>query len=409
MIGFILFSKVVFANDITFMDIKNHWASKNIIRATENGIINGYSDGTFKPNEDVSVAEFLKMIIVAEDYEIKRVGKSIWPDFYIETAKENNLIEEEFLNYNLPLTRKGAVDIISKVIDLSSTKKSRTKFKDVEPEDEDDILKLVNLEIIKGYSDKTFKGDNNITRAEAVTIVNRIIDAKNQISISKKYSPEKKTDLSNYGTSVNEYSYNYEIKNDKILIYDSGRYSNSDGHVVSGKTINMTKVIKVIKSLIVENTYTEIVYSPSKYTINQLKLLHGESKKQIENGGADFTFTYFEDDLYKLATSSMHDEFDDNCYLKIELIKMWREYADFLNQKYIDEYKKRILLDALEIEFGYQHAERILEYMLEKNINYISNIDRDKEQIDVKRIGNYIIYYYQKEYGIPTFYVSKRQ
>ena len=405
-IGFMLFSKIVFASDTTFKDIDNHWAKQNIIRATENGIVNGYADETFKPDEKVSAVEFLKMIIVAENYEIERVGKSVWPDFYIETAKKNNLIEKEFSDYNLSLTRNGAVDKISKVIDLTDVNKIKTKLKDLKSENKNNVLKLVNLGVIKGYSDKTFKGENNITRAEAVTIINRIIDAENQISINKKYSPEKKTNLSNYGTSANEYSYNYEIKNNEILIYDSGRYSNSDGYAISSKIINIPKVIKVIKSLIVENTYTEVVYSPSKYVINQLKILHGESKNQIEKGGSDFTFTYFEDDLYKLASSSMHDEFDDNCYLKIEVIKMWGEYSDFLEQKYIDEYKKKILADALQTEFGYQHAEKILEYMLEKNINYVSNIDRDKEHIDVKKIGNYIIYYYQKEYGVPTFYIS---
>ena len=115
-IGFMLFSKIVFASDTTFKDIDNHWAKQNIIRATENGIVNGYADETFKPDEKVSAVEFLKMIIVAENYEIEIVGKSVWPDFYIETAKKNNLIEKEFSDYNLSLTRNGAVDIISKVI-----------------------------------------------------------------------------------------------------------------------------------------------------------------------------------------------------------------------------------------------------------------------------------------------------
>ena len=281
-IGFMLFSKIVFASDTTFKDIDNHWAKQNIIRATENGIVNGYADETFKPDEKVSAVEFLKMIIVAENYEIERVGKSVWPDFYIETAKKNNLIEKEFSDYNLSLTRNGAVDIISKVIDLTDVKKSKTKLKDLKSENKNNVLKLVNLSVIKGYSDKTFKGENNITRAEAVTIINRIIDAENQISINKKYSPEKKTNLSNYGTSANEYSYNYEIKNNEILIYDSGRYSNSDGYAISSKIINIPKVIKVIKSLIVENTYTEVVYSPSKYVINQLKILHEKVKIKLK-------------------------------------------------------------------------------------------------------------------------------
>lgn len=402
-----LFSKTVFAGDTRLIDVENHWAKETIVKAVQNNVINGYGDNTFRPDNNVTIAEFLKMIISVKNYKLERVGNSVWPDFYIETAKKNKLITNEYSDYNALLTRYDAVNIISNIIDLNDVNKSNIQFKDLKREYKTNVLKLVKFNIVNGYSDKTFRGENTITRAEAVTILSRMIDAQNKNSIYKTYAPQKRVDLSNYKTSDNSMEPNYEIKNNKILIYDNGKYSNSQEYKLNNNIINVSKVVQEIESLIRDNTYTEVIYSPSKYTINQLRISHGENKKEIENGGADFVFTYYENMLYKLAESSGKNEFNNDCYLKIELIKMWRDYSDYLNKIYIDEYKKETLLRILEIEFGYQQAEDILEYMIEKSINYVSNVGRDKEYAEVKQYGKYVICFYQKEYEHPVFYISK--
>ncbi|MFR1672534.1 MAG: S-layer homology domain-containing protein, partial [Candidatus Gastranaerophilaceae bacterium] len=43
----------------------NHWAAKQIQILTEKGVIVGYPDGTFKPDENVTRAEFASMAIKA--------------------------------------------------------------------------------------------------------------------------------------------------------------------------------------------------------------------------------------------------------------------------------------------------------------------------------------------------------
>ena len=43
----------------------NHWAAKQIEILTEKGVIVGYPDGTFKPDDNVSRAEFASMAIKA--------------------------------------------------------------------------------------------------------------------------------------------------------------------------------------------------------------------------------------------------------------------------------------------------------------------------------------------------------
>ena len=106
-----LFSKTVFAGDTRLIDVENHWAKETIVKAVQNNVINGYGDNTFRPDNNVTIAEFLKMIISVKNYKLERVGNSVWPDFYIETAKKNKLITNEYSDYNALLTRYDAVKI----------------------------------------------------------------------------------------------------------------------------------------------------------------------------------------------------------------------------------------------------------------------------------------------------------
>ncbi|MDR3149445.1 MAG: S-layer homology domain-containing protein, partial [Oscillospiraceae bacterium] len=45
-----------------FSDVADHWAYKNIMTAVKNGWINGYPDGTFRPQQNITRAETMVMI-----------------------------------------------------------------------------------------------------------------------------------------------------------------------------------------------------------------------------------------------------------------------------------------------------------------------------------------------------------
>ncbi|WP_242985420.1 S-layer homology domain-containing protein [Vallitalea okinawensis] len=47
---------------VTFSDIEGHWAEKNIEEATGAGLMIGYPDGTFRPDETVTRAEFATVL-----------------------------------------------------------------------------------------------------------------------------------------------------------------------------------------------------------------------------------------------------------------------------------------------------------------------------------------------------------
>src|SRR5690606_6161528 len=72
-----------------FGDVANHWAKSTIEWGVKNNMVEGYPDGTFKPNNNVTEAEFLALLIRA--YEGKKEnGKNHWADPYYDFAIKMN-------------------------------------------------------------------------------------------------------------------------------------------------------------------------------------------------------------------------------------------------------------------------------------------------------------------------------
>lgn len=94
-----------------FTDLnKNHWAYNIILTAYDKKIINGYSNGTFKPNSEINRAEALKIIFGAADitpplnkngsegFDFQDVHSSDWFYNYVMEAYENKIAEGYTIN-----------------------------------------------------------------------------------------------------------------------------------------------------------------------------------------------------------------------------------------------------------------------------------------------------------------------
>ena len=103
------------------------WYNNAISTLTNAGILYGYPDGNFVPDGNITRAEFAAMAVRFFTDEDEEIEGDAFPD-----------IADHWANYE---------------INLAYAKK-----------------------IIEGYPDGTFKPDQEITRAEAVTIVNRVLE-----------------------------------------------------------------------------------------------------------------------------------------------------------------------------------------------------------------------------------------
>lgn len=94
-----IFSAIAFAQGTSnpiFSDLpQNHWAYNAVKFMVERGIITGYPDNTFRPNNPVTRAEFARIMViglnlpikVTDNPSFKDVPKEHWAYPYVETAK----------------------------------------------------------------------------------------------------------------------------------------------------------------------------------------------------------------------------------------------------------------------------------------------------------------------------------
>ncbi|MDP2210426.1 MAG: S-layer homology domain-containing protein [Candidatus Aquicultor sp.] len=83
---------------LSFKDTGGHWAQGHIEKAKSLGFIDGYKDGSFRPNAGITRAEICKMVAYAKQY---RLGEHLnafpdcsghWAEIYIATAQENGVV-----------------------------------------------------------------------------------------------------------------------------------------------------------------------------------------------------------------------------------------------------------------------------------------------------------------------------
>ncbi len=98
-----------------FPDVSgDDWYVKYVCTAKALGIVEGYPDGTFKPALTVNFVEALKIIELGYDLEAGAVSDP-WYKRYVDTASGYNMIPHEILAFGAGLTRGQMADMITRL------------------------------------------------------------------------------------------------------------------------------------------------------------------------------------------------------------------------------------------------------------------------------------------------------
>nr|WP_281272223.1 cadherin-like beta sandwich domain-containing protein [Paenibacillus flagellatus] len=178
--------------DPSFTDIAAHWGEQSIVRAAAQKLVGGYPDGTFKPNNPVTRAEFTAMLAGA--LELSGTGAALhftdqakfgaWAKRAVALAVQAGIVsgyEDGSFRPDAQITRAEMASMIAKALKVSLDADAATSFADYE-----DIPKwakgaveaIRKLGIVSGRDDNRFVPNDTATRAEAVVMLLRMLEAR---------------------------------------------------------------------------------------------------------------------------------------------------------------------------------------------------------------------------------------
>jgi len=177
------YSPVAFAAP-QFKDIQNHWAADQIKAMVDLGVVSGYADNTFRPDNQITRAEF--MTLVNKTFKFTASAEMSYPDVKagdwfaseVSKAKAAGYIagyQDGTIKPNNQLSRQEAAAMIARAAKLEAgNEQLLAKFGDaasIPGWSRGAIAAMVSKGYIAGYSDGTFKPTKTITRAEAVAML----------------------------------------------------------------------------------------------------------------------------------------------------------------------------------------------------------------------------------------------
>ena len=172
-------------------DINGHWAQATITEWQNAGRIGGYEDGTFRPDQSITRAEFVRLLNSAISTQgsaaisFSDVSPSDW--YYNDVAKAvgNNIasgFEDGTFRPNETVTRMQAAVFISNALKLSGNEAGANGFTDAAQLPawaKGAVGAVVAGGYMSGYPDGSFGGSKGMTRAEAVSTLDRVLKGGN--------------------------------------------------------------------------------------------------------------------------------------------------------------------------------------------------------------------------------------
>lgn len=180
----------------SIIDLSNHWSNEFTDRLIGMGIIKGYEDHTFRPNEDVTRAQFASMIVRALGLQttgstVKFADQSTipaWAAGDVAAAVDAGILRgydvngKMFFEPSEKITRAEMSVMLANALKANAHKQSvkEVNFADLAsiPQWAQASVKAgVEAGLLGGFEDHTFRSENNATRAEAAATLYKLLDA----------------------------------------------------------------------------------------------------------------------------------------------------------------------------------------------------------------------------------------
>ncbi|MDO5301733.1 MAG: S-layer homology domain-containing protein [Tissierellia bacterium] len=188
--GFLVLPSGVWADG--FSDVSGHWAEETITWGAEAGYVNGYPDGSFRPNHAITQAEYYRLshqflrdnpdafhrdelpsVVPPSD------PSAPWYQVEIDYGRALGYLPEGFpQDPNVAITRQEAVRILAHIAMWVPNVGEAEQFSDfqlIDPGNRGAVGAAASQGILEGYPDGRFGANDSLTRAEVVTLLYRMV------------------------------------------------------------------------------------------------------------------------------------------------------------------------------------------------------------------------------------------
>jgi len=190
-------------NPVEFSDVTNHWAKDAVNDMGSRMVVTGVGNNNYAPDRDMTRAEFATIMIRALGLEpgtgaagFRDVAATDWYNGYIKTAASYGIIkgyDNGNFGPNDTITREQAMTMISRAMTITKlstgladgeSSQLLSAFSDGESAStyaEESIAACLKTGIVSGTSDTTISPTADITRAEVAVMVERLLQKSNLI------------------------------------------------------------------------------------------------------------------------------------------------------------------------------------------------------------------------------------
>lgn len=402
---------------IAFSDVEGHWAEKSIQKAEEMKVITGYENNRFMPDSYMTRAELVAIInrfleIQSEtDKYIPDVTRQDWFHSDVRKALSAGIIKGDANGYVRPndyVTREEAAVIMCRAFYSEADGNVDTlSFKDndsISSWSRADILTFVKKGYITGYPDGELKPKNNITRAEIITILERIIAGDIEAPMR-----DKKVNGNWIINQKNSQLRNVEFFGDLIIGETAGESLYLSNVVVNGNLVlyspvdlqknKVTVKGKIIKAYDkkIESTFH---YTNSTYGVNFSLPTGAKVFETTEITSSVYDYddviiidikedeSYYFKDIHKISAEEIKSRKSDSIYKLIESDKFgfypYEIYKDNANSSLLIIKRDNIVYSLLFINVV---SDNILDNVIsniqftngERTLNYAEKIYRNSK------------------------------
>ena len=151
-----------------FKDVKaSAWYGSYVIDLYNDGVINGTSATTYAPNDTLTWAQALKLLLVSSgDLKAEDAVEADWAKNTMAKAVELALVDAD-ADGNEAITRLAFCQVAAK---LNKMAESKTDSKFIDCAD-GYVMALVDAKVIDGMTENTFEPDGLLTRAQIAKII----------------------------------------------------------------------------------------------------------------------------------------------------------------------------------------------------------------------------------------------